>query len=396
MTPPAELLATVREFAFPRFTGSAGERRAADLVADRFARMALDVRREPFRAGRHAIRAYQRVLFSAGAFLAALTGFAASRSPALGALSALAFGALLARSTRWSPRIEGLFERGPQIESQNVIARRPPRDERPVHIVVLAHLDSKSSRLPTAVTVGSLLVALAVTAFLGLWSFAAWAGLSPAPDARHALPAALAAALPLLAVALLQCSGDASPGAMDNASGLAVLLESARALPADPALSRADLTFVATGAEEIGLVGAMRWVQAHAEEYPRDRTLFVNIDSVGVGSGLLLTGLAGLAPSGFADPISNSLPTRRLVERAARRAGVQARSLPILLGAGVDTMPIAARGYATVTLLGQVLGAASRRMHTPRDTVEALNEPALRDAARLVHAIAREAAGPPA
>ncbi len=414
VTSPESLLERARALAFPRFAGTDGERRAADLVAERLAAHGLAVAREPFRAGRRAIRVYQRALFGAGAALVALTGVGAARDPGLGALGAVALLALLARSARWTPRIERLFDAAPWIESLNVVARRPapPRDlaradesERPrdptspahpepppppISIVLLAHLDSKSSRLPTFFTVGSLLLTLVVTAALGAWSLLALAGAARGPDPRVALPAALAAAAALLAVALLQRSGNASPGAMDNASGLAVLLECALSLPADPALAAADLTFVATGAEEIGLAGAMRWIQAHAGEHDSARTLFVNVDSVGVGSGLLASDVGGRAPTGE--------PTRDLVARAARRAGVRVRRLPFLLGAGVDTMPIRARGYATVTILGQVLGAASRRMHTARDTVERLSEPALRDAAALAIALAHEAAAadPPA
>ncbi len=392
------LIDTVRALSFPRFAGTEGERRAADLVAGRLAACGLAVAREPFRAGRRAIRVYQRALFGAGAALVALTGVGAARDPGLGALGALALLALVARSARWTPRIERLFDAPPWIESQNVVARRPaptsrtPRTAEPGHsrgrapisIVFLAHLDSKSSRLPTFFTVASLLVAVAVTAAIGAWSLLAIAGAAPAPDPRAAVPAAFAAAAALLAVALLQRSGNASPGAMDNASGLAVLLECARVLPADPALAVADLTFVATGAEEIGLAGAMRWIQAHAGEIDPARTLFVNVDSVGVGSGLLASDVAGRAPT--------REPTRDLVVRAARRARVRVRRLPFLLGAGVDTMPIRARGFATVTILGQVLGAASRRMHSARDTVEHLSEPALRDPAAFATAIAREAA----
>jgi acetylornithine deacetylase/succinyl-diaminopimelate desuccinylase-like protein len=377
------LVGRVRALAFPRFAGTDGERRAADLVAERLSACGLAVSREPIRVGRRAIRVYQRTLFGAGAALVALAGLGAARDPRLGVLGALALAALLARSARWTPRIERLFDAPPWIESQNVVARRPA-PQASVSIVLLAHLDSKSSRLPTFFTVASLLVALGVTAALGAWSLLALVSAAPAPDPRAVLPAAAAASAALLAVALLQRSGDASPGAMDNASGLAVLLECARALPDDPALAAADLTFVATGAEEIGLAGAMRWIQAHAGEHDPARTLFVNVDSVGVGSSLLASDVAGRAPSGE--------PTRALVARAARRAGSRVRLLPILLGAGVDTMPIRARGFATVTILGEVLGAPSRRMHSAHDTVEHLSEPALQDAAAFAISLAREAA----
>jgi Zn-dependent M28 family amino/carboxypeptidase len=69
-----------------------------------------------------------------------------------------------------------------------------------------------------------------------------------------------------------------TPGAQDNASGVAVLLELARHL------SRLDLPFrlrfVFFGAEEIGLVGSRAYLEQHQEDLQRCQLLF-NMDSVG-------------------------------------------------------------------------------------------------------------------
>ena len=56
-------------------------------------------------------------------------------------------------------------------------------------------------------------------------------------------------------------------------------------------------------------------------------------------------------------------------------------------------MPIRARGFSTVTLLGRVLGGGARRIHTSADTIEHLTEEGLRDAADVVHALAQRLAG---
>lgn len=388
-------LDTVRALAFPRLAGTAGERRAADLVARRLADAGLDVRRERFRAGAAAIGVWRAALFGGTGAAVALAGATASARPGAAAALSLALLALLAVSGRWTPLIESLFDVGEQIESENVwarrAARRDPKSEGvaadaagavpagvPPHVVVLAHYDSKSSTWPTLVPATVLLVAAAWSVGLGVWCALAAGDVAPPPPARGALAGALALAAALGAMAFAR-AGNASPGAMDNASGVAVLLDCARALPADSALVGADLTFLATGAEEIGLAGAMRWIQSHAAEYPRGRTLFINLDSVGVGRGLLASGARG--------------PAARLVRASARAERIDLRALPPLVGAGVDTMPIAARGFAAVTLLGQVLGSASRRMHTPLDTDEHVTEAALDDAARLVRGIVRAAAG---
>jgi hypothetical protein len=247
-------------------------------------------------------------------------------------------------------------------------------------VVLLAHLDSKSTRFPTfwpaSISIAALVWLIAATAVT------AFASLRP----ETPFPRALAAAGWALAVALLVVAwnpaGNDSPGAMDNASGLAVLLALAEGLPRDETLRGVNLTFLATGAEEIGLAGAMRWIQRHEGELDRARTVFVNVDSVGVGKDLLALDVRGRVGDGRS--------MRAVLGDAARATNTRLRVLPFLLGVGVDTMPIGARGYATASILGEVLGAASRRIHSARDTIEPLGEAGLAAALTLCAQVVRE------
>ena len=70
------------------------------------------------------------------------------------------------------------------------------------------------------------------------------------------------------------------PGADDNASGVAVVLEMARMAAKEPYLFRRSLVFVAFGAQEMGMVGS--WYFVHRAFSPITQTvLMVNIDMVG-------------------------------------------------------------------------------------------------------------------
>ncbi len=69
-----------------------------------------------------------------------------------------------------------------------------------------------------------------------------------------------------------------TPGAQDNASGVAVLLELARTLPKLDLPFR--LRFVFFGAEEIGLLGSKAYLDRHREDLQRCELMF-NMDSVG-------------------------------------------------------------------------------------------------------------------
>ncbi|MCB0219160.1 MAG: M20/M25/M40 family metallo-hydrolase [Chrysiogenetes bacterium] len=68
------------------------------------------------------------------------------------------------------------------------------------------------------------------------------------------------------------------PGADDNASGVAVLLEAARLLSAHPERLKRDVYFVAFAGEEEGLLGSAAFVKANKA---RDFVGMVNLDMVG-------------------------------------------------------------------------------------------------------------------
>jgi aminopeptidase N len=74
--------------------------------------------------------------------------------------------------------------------------------------------------------------------------------------------------------------GKIHPGADDNASGVAVMLETARILAATHRPAR-SVIFVATSAEEWGLRGASRYIES-MEQWPAERAISViSIDAVG-------------------------------------------------------------------------------------------------------------------
>ncbi|MBN2264406.1 MAG: M20/M25/M40 family metallo-hydrolase, partial [Candidatus Aminicenantes bacterium] len=79
------------------------------------------------------------------------------------------------------------------------------------------------------------------------------------------------------------------PGADDNASGVAVVLETARALHAAGFRPARTIVFCAWAGEELGLHGSRHY--AEHPVVPLDRTaLYLNLDMVGTGDGDLLVG----------------------------------------------------------------------------------------------------------
>jgi aminopeptidase YwaD len=83
-------------------------------------------------------------------------------------------------------------------------------------------------------------------------------------------------------------SVEAGPGANDNASGVGVLLETARALAIGG--GREGVCLVAFGAEEVGLVGSRHFVTGLSPDERQALQGMVNLDMVGVGDQWQLLG----------------------------------------------------------------------------------------------------------
>lgn len=72
-----------------------------------------------------------------------------------------------------------------------------------------------------------------------------------------------------------------SYGADDNASGIAVMMETAKRLHGKDLNLRID--FISFAAEEEGLFGSTKWVNKHVKEIDKERTYVLNLDCVGRG-----------------------------------------------------------------------------------------------------------------
>jgi aminopeptidase YwaD len=108
------------------------------------------------------------------------------------------------------------------------------------------------------------------------------------------------------------------PGANDNASGTATVLELARVLPA------MDLPFtlqiVLFGAEEIGLVGSRHYVGALRPQEREQITAMLNFDMVGVGDRPMVGGSAELVDLAVATAEQNGTRLGRLGGGALERS----------------------------------------------------------------------------
>jgi Peptidase family M28 len=149
------------------------------------------------------------------------------------------------------------------------------------------------------------------------------------------------------------------PGANDNSSGVAGLLELARRL-ADKPIAGLDVILLCPGGEEAGGVGMASWLSQERSNLDPATTLFIGLDSIGSGEPVV--------------SVRESLSGRyrhediELVERAAARAGLPP---PKRVGLGAISDPLIPRyrGFHSVSLLAWRDGMIAN-LHRPTDVPE--------------------------
>ena len=155
--------------------------------------------------------------------------------------------------------------------------------------------------------------------------------------------------------------GQIHPGADDNASGVAVLIELARNL-AQAAVPSRNLVFVAFTAEEAGLLGSRHFAE-HPQPFPLEGLLgVINIDTVGrLGQNPL-----SILGTGTADE------WQHIFRGCGFVTGVECKNVPGSTG-GSDQNSFIAKGVPGV----QIFAQAHADYHRPGDTLERVDLPGL-------------------
>jgi hypothetical protein len=232
---------------------------------------------------------------------------------------------------------------------------------------LIAHLDSKSQTVPMLIRIASS-VGLGVVTLL-----AAMVLLLSLRDAFDPTPAWRALPIAALIVALpsIFCwVRNESPGAVDNASGVAAVLLAAQSLS-----SLRDFGVLITSGEELGLAGARAWAP---REHPGIVVLNCDtVDDVG-GWRLMYTGAVPSRIKAAAGAISASMSPKPAI----------GRMIPGILA---DSMAFADRGIESVTLSRGTLSTLAR-IHTRRDNSHVFTGTGAAEAGTLLAALTRELA----
>ena len=266
---------------------------------------------------------------------------------------------------------------GEWYETRNIIARLPdsPMDPLAPNLYLVAHYDSKSQYLPLVVR-----IALFVFLIAGSLIFTTLTMLSLFNDLFIPLSIFVGIAAILSGIPLLFLDyGDDSPGAIDDASGVGLVLHLAEVIANQPDIKEGmGITVLITSAEELAVKGAQAYIAENEtnlrHQADRGGLYVLNFDGIGVDGKIhLVDGSSQIAGTSGENLFS-------LIKKSAGELGIPVGrfSLP---GALFDHIPFARAGYDALSLIG--IGKSSLVVHSENDSPGMLHVDGFKQAGRL-------------
>ena len=171
-------------------------------------------------------------------------------------------------------------------------------------------------------------------------------------------------------------SGNESPGALDNATGMAVVFALAEYFKDKP-LERFNLWFVQFGVEEFGQMGARNWVLKRTRKFKSGRTFNFNFDMVAetTDEELNIVEFVGLNKKPV-DPLMMSF-----VRESAKELGIEIFGLNLPTGAHTDRMVFAKYGYNGLDFASR---SSATWTHSKDDTPDKVSSEKLEEAYKIV------------
>ena len=348
--------------AMTRSSAREGERESAAWLRERLQADGVDARIEPYRSlpTYGVVHAAHHALALAGALRTGKTG------------AALALGALALLDGEVSGRRPYLRKLLPTSEGANVVARIPAAKSTKAALAIVAHHDAANTGLvwhPKVVAAGDKrrlerrkvdpFMSTALPLYLGaaLGSRIAAAGLAVAT-----------------ALELDVARSPTVPGASDNATGVAVTLDLARRIAADPP-GHVETWIVLPGSEESGMGGMRAFLAAHGAQLKARRSLVLGLDTLGAGTPIVADAEGALRTQRYRPA------DLELADEGAAIAGLP-RPQRWRLGGWTDPVLALDAGLPAISLLAMGPGHFPN-YHHPTDTPDRVDYTSVEHCARI-------------
>lgn len=161
-----------------------------------------------------------------------------------------------------------------------------------------------------------------------------------------------------------------SPGAIDNSSGVSILLNIIRNFE-KITLNWCDIRFLFPSAEEFGLFGSKAHVDIHKAELDKYIKVYaINIDSI----------TAPFCYQAFLSKKENPNNLKEIIESTALNSKIHVRKSKIMLGGG-DHLVFSREGFESVCFFGKTFDF----IHSPSDRIDKVDKKTLLQCSELIY-----------
>ncbi len=392
-----KLFNLVETFSFPRLSGTEGEKKAVKLCLEQFKKSGIedqDLEQEDFVfSDFYSTTLIQLIMIiSLTSYLILL--YLAYISPII---ILIVFGViaifiiLLVKGLRYPER--GFWGEyfGTSHNSTNVIAKIPALENPSKisgHLIVSAHLDSKSQSFKTSWRIVLYRFFLFGGILLGiLYLIQLFSGIFIGHLGRFWFVFQLGIwictfVLFISNVMLLFLStGNKSPGALDNASGMSIVFELAAYFKKFP-LKHLNLWFCQFSAEELGTMGSRIFVNNREHLFSKGRTFQINLDMISSAkhrkkkNKVQYLKSYGIFPRKVISPLLGTY-----LDQAATKEGLEIHGFHLSTGAHLDSVPFHLRGYDAIDIATR---AAAKYTHNRIDTPDKVDPEVLLQTCKIV------------
>lgn len=355
------------EISIPRLTGSSGEHKVIDIIIDFLKANGYSPEVDKFRFSITPAEVVLKIIQILIGGTSALSLILFNNFPILSVLISVVIAGTIVLLTGWSRLTEIFYDfKFLTRESHNIFARNFLQDGLP-DVIFMAHYDSKSQTFSIKFRIFLNIVGITAVLFSIISIIFCYFSGMKIPGVLIYIIAVLSI-LPFL-ILIFNFTGNSSPGAVDNASGVAVVLELARILKEWK--GKANLYFLLTGAEESGLAGAVKFIQKYENKFKKGNTFFVNYDGISNEFTPVITVKYGLLATRTSRKLEYALT------EIFRKRGMNPRSTWLLIGAGLDSIPVSSRGFDSITISCGSL-QTMKTIHSVFDSVKNLSDQTLK------------------
>ena len=384
----------VKDFSFPRLAGTSGEKKAVDLTIKTFKDIGYEdriIQKEPFEFSDFysttLINLMMVINLTFSLFILMFIYINLYITIIIsGIMAIVVFLIIKGLKHPENPGFWGEYY-GKTISATNIFIKLPAKkltEDQAGDIIISAHLDSKSQTFKTYWRVFFYRIWLYGGIFLGLFFILLFIRTYTIIKINLLLVGSgiwtftILISISNIFLIFLNTHNN-SPGALDDASGMAVVFELSRYLKENP-LDNFNIWFCQFSAEELGTMGSRVFVNNHEGEFVKGRVFQINLDMISCSceqkNQVEYLKSYGVLPRKKIAPLLS-----KYLDTAAKEENVNIKGFHLSTGAHTDSVPFHLRGFDSVDI---VTRAGGKYSHNKIDTPDKVDPKILKETCMII------------